>query len=477
MARFELVMPKMGESITEATVLKWLKQTGDQVARDEAVLEIATDKVDSEVPTPVGGRLVEVLHAEGAVVKVGAVLAILEDASESTTPSAPLATVAAPSAATTMPVASASAAQSTLPAAPTAPSPTEVPYVPAPVPVLNPGSPAPQPPTGRFYSPLVLSIARQENLPMAELDAIPGTGDQGRLTKKDLLNYLSNGRQAAQAVAQVPSPSQPSNPPISPSTLAAVSALPEEISVRGMVDREENGGSVEIIEMDRMRKLIAENMVASKRISAHVTSFVEADVTNLHYWREEHKAEFEKRFNEKLTFTPMFVEAVVKAIQDYPMINISVDGTRILKHKEIHIGMAAALPSGNLIVPVIHHADQLNLVGLTKRVNDLARRARTGKLKPEEIQGGTFTLSNVGTFGNVMGTPIIAQPQVAILAVGAVRKRPAVIETPQGDFIGIRHMMFLSHSYDHRVVDGALGGMFVKRVAEYLEKWDPSRGI
>jgi len=477
MARFELVMPKMGESITEATVLKWLKQTGDQVARDEAVLEIATDKVDSEVPTPVGGRLVEVLHAEGAVVKVGAVLAILEDASESTTPSAPLATVAAPSAATTIPVASASAAQSTLPAAPTAPSPTEVPYVPAPVPVLNPGSPAPQPPTGRFYSPLVLSIARQENLPMAELDAIPGTGDQGRLTKKDLLNYLSNGRQAAQAVAQVPSPSQPSNPPISPSTLAAVSALPEQISVRGMVDREENGGSVEIIEMDRMRKLIAENMVASKRISAHVTSFVEADVTNLHYWREEHKAEFEKRFNEKLTFTPMFVEAVVKAIQDYPMINISVDGTRILKHKEIHIGMAAALPSGNLIVPVIHHADQLNLVGLTKRVNDLARRARTGKLKPEEIQGGTFTLSNVGTFGNVMGTPIIAQPQVAILAVGAVRKRPAVIETPQGDFIGIRHMMFLSHSYDHRVVDGALGGMFVKRVAEYLEKWDPSRGI
>ena len=477
MARFELVMPKMGESITEATVLKWLKQTGDQVARDEAVLEIATDKVDSEVPTPVGGRLVEVLHAEGAVVKVGAVLAILEDASESTTPSAPLASVAAPSAATTMPVASASAAQPNLPAAPTAPSPTEVPYVPAPVPVLNPGSPAPQPPTGRFYSPLVLSIARQENLPMAELDAIPGTGDQGRLTKKDLLNYLSNGRQAAQAVAQVPSPSQPSNPPISPSTLAAVSALPEEISVRGMVDREENGGSVEIIEMDRMRKLIAENMVASKRISAHVTSFVEADVTNLHYWREEHKAEFEKRFNEKLTFTPMFVEAVVKAIQDYPMINISVDGTRILKHKEIHIGMAAALPSGNLIVPVIHHADQLNLVGLTKRVNDLARRARTGKLKPEEIQGGTFTLSNVGTFGNVMGTPIIAQPQVAILAVGAVRKRPAVIETPQGDFIGIRHMMFLSHSYDHRVVDGALGGMFVKRVAEYLEKWDPSRGI
>lgn len=455
MARFELVMPKMGESITEATVLKWLKQTGDQVARDEAVLEIATDKVDSEVPTPVGGRLIEVLHAEGAVVKVGAVLAILEDASESSSAPAP-AYGSSPTTGT----------PAVLPSSPAQDTPPEVPFVPVSSPAVIPGSSLASNANGRFYSPLVLSIARQENLPMAELDAIPGTGDQGRLTKKDLLLYLSNGRRNSVSTST-----------ISPATQTAVSALPEEISVRGVVDRDASGGTVEIIEMDRMRKLIAENMVASKRISAHVTSFVEADVTNLHYWREEHKAEFEKRFNEKLTFTPMFVEAVVKAIQDYPMINISVDGTRILKHKEIHIGMAAALPSGNLIVPVIHHADQLNLVGLTKRVNDLAQRARTGKLKPEEIQGGTFTLSNVGTFGNVMGTPIIAQPQVAILAVGAVRKRPAVIETPQGDFIGIRHMMFLSHSYDHRVVDGALGGMFVKRVAEYLEKWDPSRGI
>lgn len=460
MARFELVMPKMGESITEATVLKWLKHNGEQVAKDEAVLEIATDKVDSEVPTPVGGRLVEVLHPEGAVVKVGAVLAILEDSNES------------------------QAVSSEPTVAP------QVPYVPAPVlpsaPQAQPSTPqvlpsAPQAQSsasgssGRFYSPLVLNIARQENLPMAELDAIPGTGEQGRLTKKDLLNYLSSGRQTR--VSAPSAPSVPSVSAIQPSSEAALAALPQEISVQGGVDSDSRAGSVEIIEMDRMRKMIAENMVASKRISAHVTSFVEADVTNLHYWREEHKAEFEKRFNEKLTFTPMFVEAVVKAIQDYPMINVSVDGTRILKHKEIHIGMAAALPSGNLIVPVIHNADQLNLVGLTKRVNDLAQRARTGKLRPEEIQGGTFTLSNVGTFGNVMGTPIIAQPQVAILAVGAVRKRPAVIETPQGDFIGIRHMMFLSHSYDHRVVDGALGGMFVKRVAEYLEKWDPSRGI
>lgn len=467
MARFELVMPKMGESITEATILKWLKQGGEQVSKDEAVLEIATDKVDSEVPTPVGGRLVEILHAEGAVVKVGAVLAILEDAAESHAPtSTPLNPTeqASVSPQGTNPL--------TVPAeAQVAP---HVPYVPA------PGMPSTaQPPSsgqsGRFYSPLVLNIARQENLPMAELDAIPGTGDQGRLTKKDLLNYLQSRRQTGIAAS---APLASVAPAIQPSSEAALAALPQEISVqRGGVELDARGGSVEIIEMDRMRKMIAENMVASKRISAHVTSFVEADVTNLHYWREEHKAEFEKRFNEKLTFTPMFVEAVVKAIQDYPMINVSVDGTRILKHKEIHIGMAAALPSGNLIVPVIHHADQLNLVGLTKRVNDLAHRARTGKLRPEEIQGGTFTLSNVGTFGNVMGTPIIAQPQVAILAVGAVRKRPAVIETPQGDFIGIRHMMFLSHSYDHRVVDGALGGMFVKRVAEYLEKWDPSRGI
>lgn len=461
-------MPKMGESIMEATVLKWLKKEGDQVARDEAVLEIATDKVDSEVPTPVGGRLVQLLHGEGAVVKVGAVLAVLEDGAAASEQ------VPAP--------------QASRPQSPPPPVATTVPvHAPELLGALQSKAAAPAVQAGRFYSPLVLNIARQEGIPMAELDNIPGTGDQGRLTKKDLLAYLQHRGASASSAAVLAGPATSESESVSWSvesesrgtaaaeTFTVVNADPAPLA------SEEKGltttGSVEIIEMDRMRRMIAENMVASKRISAHVTSFVEADVTNLHYWREAHKSEFEKRFGEKLTFTPMFVEAVVKAIQDFPMINVSVDGQRILRHKDINIGMAAALPSGNLIVPVIHHADQLNLVGLTKRVNDLAQRARLGKLKPEEIQGGTFTLSNVGTFGNVMGTPIIAQPQVAILAVGAVRKRPAVIETPQGDFIGIRHMMFLSHSYDHRVVDGALGGQFVKRVAEYLEKWDSGRGI
>ena len=470
MARFELIMPKMGESITEATVLKWLKQDGDRVAKDEAVLEIATDKVDSEVPTPVGGTLVQMLHAEGTVVKVGAVLAILETQEQGvpdkiTTPNQPI--TPAPN---SLPLNEIQSLEQTHRAL-------------SPVSVTTPLS-TPSATTGRFYSPLVLNIASQDQIPMSELEKIPGTGEGGRLTKKDLLSYLAGGRvlgstnlervtHTAASTSTNTESAQTSSEPAMMIQSSKPSAEDSPASMQGVV----TSGSVEIIEMDRMRKLIADNMIASKRISAHVTSFVEADVTNLHYWREEHKGEFEKRYNEKLTFTPMFVEAVVKAIQDFPMINVSVDGTRILKHKEIHIGMAAALPSGNLIVPVIQNADQLNLVGITKRVNDLANRARMGKLRPEEIQGGTFTLSNVGTFGNVMGTPIIAQPQVAILAVGAIRKRPAVIETPQGDFIGIRYMMFLSHSYDHRVVDGALGGMFVKRVAEYLESWDSSRGV
>ncbi|MBM3912011.1 MAG: 2-oxo acid dehydrogenase subunit E2 [Sphingomonadales bacterium] len=480
MARFELIMPKMGESITEATVLKWLKQDGDRVAKDEAVLEIATDKVDSEVPTPVGGTLVQMLHAEGTVVKVGAVLAILETQEQGV-----------PDKITTLNKATSPAQNNLLL--------NEIQNLEqmhgalSPVSVTAPLS-TPSATTGRFYSPLVLNIASQEHIPMSELEKIPGTGEGGRLTKKDILSYLTGGRalrsttleQATHTAASTSTITNSSQALIEPIEMIQASSEPA-VMVQTSKPSSDDGtlelhgvvtsGSVEIIEMDRMRKLIADNMIASKRISAHVTSFVEADVTNLHYWREEHKGEFEKRYNEKLTFTPMFVEAVVKAIQDFPMINVSVDGTRILKHKEIHIGMAAALPSGNLIVPVIQNADQLNLVGITKRVNDLANRARMGKLRPEEIQGGTFTLSNVGTFGNVMGTPIIAQPQVAILAVGAIRKRPAVIETPQGDFIGIRYMMFLSHSYDHRVVDGALGGMFVKRVAEYLESWDSSRGV
>jgi len=480
MARFELIMPKMGESITEATVLKWLKQDGDRVAKDEAVLEIATDKVDSEVPTPVGGTLVQMLHAEGTVVKVGAVLAILETQEQGV-----------PDKITTLNKATSPAQNNLLL--------NEIQNLEqmhgalSPVSVTAPLS-TPSATTGRFYSPLVLNIASQEHIPMSELEKIPGTGEGGRLTKKDILSYLAGGRalrsttleQATHTAASTSTITNSSQALIEPIEMIQASSEPA-VMVQTSKPSSDDGtlelhgvvtsGSVEIIEMDRMRKLIADNMIASKRISAHVTSFVEADVTNLHYWREEHKGEFEKRYNEKLTFTPMFVEAVVKAIQDFPMINVSVDGTRILKHKEIHIGMAAALPSGNLIVPVIQNADQLNLVGITKRVNDLANRARMGKLRPEEIQGRTFTLSNVGTFGNVMGTPIIAQPQVAILAVGAIRKRPAVIETPQGDFIGIRYMMFLSHSYDHRVVDGALGGMFVKRVAEYLESWDSSRGV
>ncbi|MFM8960677.1 MAG: dihydrolipoamide acetyltransferase family protein, partial [Bacteroidota bacterium] len=424
--------------------------------------------------------LVQMLHAEGTVVKVGAVLAILETQEQGvpdkiTAPSQPIST--APN---SLPLNEIQSLEQTHRAL-------------SPVSVTTPLS-TPSATTGRFYSPLVLNIASQEHIPMSELEKIPGTGEGGRLTKKDLLTYLAGGRvlgftnlepvthtttstsistDSAQTSSEPTEIIQASSEPAVMVQRLNSSADDSPASMHGVV----TSGSVEIIEMDRMRKLIADNMIASKRISAHVTSFVEADVTNLHYWREEHKGEFEKRYNEKLTFTPMFVEAVVKAIQDFPMINVSVDGTRILKHKEIHIGMAAALPSGNLIVPVIQNADQLNLVGITKRVNDLANRARMGKLRPEEIQGGTFTLSNVGTFGNVMGTPIIAQPQVAILAVGAIRKRPAVIETPQGDFIGIRYMMFLSHSYDHRVVDGALGGMFVKRVAEYLESWDSSRGI
>lgn len=473
-------MPKMGESITEATVLKWLKQEGDLVAKDEAVLEIATDKVDSEVPTPVGGTLIQMLHVEGNVVQVGSVLAVLETQDQGVPSNSSMSSTVASNTAKVVP----STARNNHGGYDHISNDLEeVQSVLSSIPAAAPISTAAVA-TGRFYSPLVLNIARQENIPMAELDRIPGTGDGGRLTKKDLLSYLAGGRlqgvsHNASASYSMGSPSvneEPNSFMAQATTVVQVSKDSTEkssIGLQGVV----SSGSVEIIEMDRMRRLIAENMVASKRTSAHVTSFVEADVTNLHYWREEHKVEFEKRFNEKLTFTPMFVEAVVRAIQDFPMINVSVDGTRILKHKEIHIGMAAAMPSGNLIVPVIHHADQLNLVGITKRVNDLANRARLGKLRPEEIQGGTFTLSNVGTFGNVMGTPIIAQPQVAILAVGAIRKRPAVIETPQGDFIGIRYMMFLSHSYDHRVVDGVLGGMFVKRVAEYLERWDSARGI
>lgn len=448
MAKVELLMPKMGESIMEATILKWLKKPGDSIALDEAVLEIATDKVDSEVPSPVAGILGDLLFKEGDVVPVGGVLAIIEtEGGEAAVAPAAAPVVAAAAA----PVVGAMPAET---ANLTAAVTTKV---------ENTGA--------RFYSPLVLNIASQEGIGMQELEAIAGTGSEGRVTKKDILQYVADkkaGKVAAAAAA-------PATAPVA----SVVAAAPAAEAASGVVKTPSStpSGNVEIMEMDRMRRMIAENMVASKRISAHVTSFVEADMTNVVLWRDKVKKEFEKRYGEKLTFTPIFIEAAVKAIQDFPMINVSVDGNNLIVKKDINIGMAAALPSGNLIVPVIHNADQYNLAGLAKRVNDLANRARINKLKPDEIQGGTYTISNVGSFGNVMGTPIIPQPQVAIMAVGAIRKRPAVIETEAGDMIGIRSMMFLSHSYDHRVVDGALGGMFVRRMADYLEQWDINRPI
>jgi 2-oxoglutarate dehydrogenase E2 component (dihydrolipoamide succinyltransferase) len=424
MAEVELIMPKMGESIMEATILKWLKNVGDNVTVDEPVLEIATDKVDSEVPSTHAGKLAKILYQVNDVVPVGKVIAILET----------------DAAAAIKPVAAA---------------PAKVPETPKTAEVKSPVNTDSKPvlTEARFYSPLVLNIARSEGISMSVLDTIPGTGEGGRVTKKDILAFVEKGgAESIQAVApEIEKPVEPVAPVINV------------------------GGNVEIIEMDRMRKLIADHMVMSKRTSAHVTSFVEADVTNLVLWRERIKSAFEKREGEKITFTPLFIEAVVKALKEYPLVNSSVNGTQIIRKKDINIGMAAAMPSGNLIVPVIKNADTKNLVGLTKEVNDLARRARAGQLKPTEIEGGTFTLTNVGTFGNLMGTPIINQPQVAIMATGAIKKKPAVLETSQGDVIAIRHMMFLSLSYDHRIVDGALGGSFLRKVADNMEAFDPKR--
>lgn len=445
MSAIEILLPKMGESVAEATITKWLKKPGDPVAADEPIVEIATDKVDSEVPAPEAGILSEQLVKEGDVVKVGQPIArIGSGTAASTSNGAPKPAAAAAPAA---PVASAPAATSS--------------------PTVGAGPIGKNGPRGKFYSPLVRNIAESEGVSMAELEAIAGSGQGGRVTKKDILNYLPS-RSASTAAA--PAPPTPAAAPAGPPAAAAPAAqpaapppAPEPALVPAPGD--------EIIEMDRMRRLIADHMVMSKRTSPHVTSFVEADVTNLVLWRDKVKKAFEQREGEKLTFTPVFIMAIVQAIKEMPMVNVQVDGYRIIRKREINIGMAAALPSGNLIVPVIKNADQLNLVGLAKRVNDLANRARAGKLLPDEIQGGTYTVTNVGTFGNVLGTPVINQPQVAIMATGAIRKKPAVIETPAGDMIGIRHMMFLSHSYDHRVVDGALGGRFVRRVADLLEGW------
>ncbi|WP_316820004.1 dihydrolipoamide acetyltransferase family protein [Pedobacter gandavensis] len=450
MAQYELLLPKMGESVAEATIIKWLKQPGDVIELDDTILEIATDKVDSEVPSPIAGKLIKQLFKEDEVVQVGAVIAIIEtDANVTATP------VMENAVETAVPEEHTDAVLAQIPGTEQLLSNENA-------------EEAVKASSDRFYSPLVKNIAAQENIELKELDSITGTGAEGRLTKDDLLNYIqqkTGGQPASIAAAtevRVSTPVQPNPAPVS-----ALKAAPA-VSV---------SGGDEIIEMDRMRRLIADHMVMSVQTAPHVTSFVEADVTNMVMWREKVKRNFEKRENEKITFTPIFIEAVTKAIKDFPMINVSVNGTQIIKKRDINIGMAAALPSGNLIVPVIKNADQMNLLGLTKSVNDLAVRARNSKLKPDETQGGTFTLTNVGSFGNVMGTPIINQPQVAILAVGAIKKKPAVLETEYGDVIAIRHMMFLSLSYDHRVVDGSLGGSFVRRVADYLENWDVNREI
>lgn len=443
MSEFQLIMPKMGESIAEATIIRWTKNEGDTISVDETVLEIATDKVDSEVPSPKAGKLIKKLFNEGDVVPVNAPIAIIAlEGSSAASVSAP----AAPAA----PVEVKQAVQQ-----------VEQTIVAAQETVSNQGG-------NRFYSPLVLNIARTENIGMAELETIAGTGAEGRVTKRDILAYVQNRGNATPAAKTVSAATPVAVATPSVSAPAPTPAAKPAVSV---------SGGDEIIEMDRMRKLIADHMVMSKHTSPHVTSFVEADVTNMVLWRDKAKKVYEKREGEKITFTPMFIECVVKAIKDYPLINVSVDGYNIIKRKAINIGMAAALPSGNLIVPVIKNADTMNMVGLTKNVNDLANRARANKLSPDDIQGGTFTLTNVGGFGNVMGTPIINQPQVAIMATGSIKKKPAVLETPMGDVIAIRHLMFLSLSYDHRVVDGSLGGAFLRRVADYMEAWDVNREI
>ena len=444
MAEIEVLLPKMGESVAEATVITWLKEVGETIEAEESLIEIATDKVDSEVPAPADGVLVKKLFGEGEVAQVGDVIAIIStDGSASTSEPAVNET----------PIAKEIVEEVAAPLAKTASEQVEL---------SKTGD------SGRFYSPLVRNIAKEEGISMEELETISGNGKESRVTKADILAYLDNrGNVTSTPVAKK----------------AVVTPKDKIIATTSSINKPVHKPSIPvgpddtIVEMDRMRKMIADHMVMSKQTSPHVTSYVEADVTNIVNWRNGIKNEFMKREGEKITFTPIFIEAIAKAIKDMPGVNVSIDGTNIIQRGNINIGMAAALPSGNLIVPVIKNADRLNLLGLTKAVNDLAKRARAGKLLPDDIQGGTYTMTNVGTFGNVMGTPIINQPQVCIMAVGAIRKMPSVIETPQGDAIAIRHKMFLSHAYDHRVVDGALGGMFVRKVADYLESFDPNREI
>lgn len=451
MAQIEIRLPKMGESVTEATITNWLKNIGETVEIDEPLVEVATDKVDNELPSEAGGVLVQRFFEKDQVAKVGDVIALIStDGNTSSTPSAvEVKKEESPVSKENTPV----TAQSEITDNQTA-SRNDI--------------------SDKFYSPLVKSIAKKEGIQLSELDHLNGSGLTGRVTKKDILSYIESRKDNPGSTKEAPKVevAQSGN---NVSQVIKESAEQSFAHIKGPLVIPNPGD--EIIEMDRMRKLIAEHMVMSVHVSPHVTSYVEADVTTIVNWRNKVKKEFEKRENENITFTPIFIEAIVKAIKDFPMINVSVSGTTIIKRKDINIGMATALPSGNLIVPVIKNADRMNLVGLTKSVNELAMNARNNKLKPEDIQGGTFTVTNVGSFGNVMGTPIINQPQVAILALGAIRKVPAVIETPEGDFIGIRHKMFLSHSYDHRVVDGSLGGQFVKRVADYLEQFDPNREL
>jgi 2-oxoglutarate dehydrogenase E2 component (dihydrolipoamide succinyltransferase) len=522
MALIEMVMPKMGESIMEGTILRWLKKVGDKIEQDESVLEVATDKVDTEIPALQAGYLHTILVKEGDVVPVGRPIAIIStealQAQDKTVP-APKGSDNSPKESKALEKDIETLVQTVNKPSQNGSSDNSNPYR------LKEAA------TGRFYSPLVLTIAREEGVSMQELEYILGTGGDNRVTKRDILNYLHHTRnvgkesvvetlaEKTQPVEQIQeSPASfinlkkqsreeiptPIEDPVAklnkevqkPQELKQeVKEIPVEVKVEAKQEGPQQtyfpsqpeapvsspavslDGNVEIIEMDRMRKIIAQRMVDSKRISPHVTSFVEADVTNIVFWRNRIKQQFKEREGEAITLTPIFLEAVAKALRDYPMVNASLEGDKILVKKDIHIGMAVALPNGNLIVPVIHHADQLNIVGLTKKVNDLAKRGRDNKLKMEDLEGGTYTVSNIGSFGNVMGTPIILQPQVGIMSFGAVQKKPAVIETPFGDTLGIRHMMYLSHSYDHRVIDGALGGMFVRRVADYLESFDVNRKI
>ncbi len=466
MAKFELKLPKMGESVAEATITSWLKEVGDPIELDEAVLEIATDKVDSEVPSEVEGVLVEKRFNVDDVVQVGDVIAIIETEGG-------LQEEASSSFEEPLIEESVGGIEQAIQAAKETISPIAS-------------------SEGRFYSPLVKNIAKQEGISQTELDTISGTGKEGRVTKDDILAYVgakSNSENTMGSKAETPSlqinvedhiteiqPSvQPQSEPIKKEEAikqTTIADIPKVAQTPVMPSGEDD-----IIEMTRMGKLISHHMIESIQTSAHVQSFIEADVTKIWNWRNKVKDSFKNRVGENLTFTPIFMEAIAKALRDYPMMNISVQGDKIIKKKNINLGMAASLPDGNLIVPVIKNADQLNLFGMTKQVNDLANRARMGKLKPDDTQGGTYTVTNVGSFGSIMGTPIINQPQVGILALGAIRKMPAVIETAEGDFIGIRYKMILSHSYDHRVVNGALGGQFVKAVKDYLESWDSNREI